>query len=208
MRFSKPHRFVRQFPTTFRLFILLAVLILTLTPTLVIYKGLLNHRYLLPIYVVANLLAVKIISDTKICRRQILFGSILLVGLASGNFWVYRQPTATGWDSTLAHLPYYRLRREMLQLIDNQHLNVADIGTSFPNQRSFRLIDLVETDPSVFPSKSSFAELDFSKNRYIFYSNVMNGFSAEELNELKNHWKIVKILRGGQVEIVLYEKLF
>jgi hypothetical protein len=194
--------FGKLFPTTRQLWLLLIILLVVLTPTLVIYKGLLNHRYLLPIYTVACLLCVKLISDLKGGQRQLGLSILIFWGLASGNLWVYPQPIATGWDSTLAHLPYYHLRNEMIQFIDNQKISYADIGTAFPNLRSFHLVDLKNT-PSV---SNDFARLDFEKNRYIFYSNVMNEFTEKQLNELQNHWKIVHILRGGQVEVILYGK--
>ncbi len=189
------------FPTTNQLWRLLLILIVVLTPTLIIYHGLLNHRYLLPIYITACLLCVKLISDLKDWRQQLKISVVVFLGLASGNFWVYPQPIATGWDSTLAHLPYYHLRNEMVQFIDNQKISHTDIGTAFPNLRSFSLVDL-SNDTAL----SSFARLDLNKNHYVFYSNVMNELTGEELDELKNHWQVVHILRGGQIEVILYKK--
>ena len=89
----------------------------------------------------------------------------------------------------------------MLQFIDNQKINYSDIGSAFPNLRSLQLVDL-KTDPSV----SDFARLDLNKNRYVFYSNVMNELTGAELDELRNHWQVVHILRGGQIEVILYKK--
>jgi hypothetical protein len=202
LTFQNKRKIGQLFKTTRQLWLLLIVLTVVLTPTLIIYQGLLNHRYLLPIYITACLLCVKLISDMKNWRQQLKISALVVLGLASGNFWVYPQPIATGWDSTLAHLPYYRLRDEMMQFIDNQKISHSDIGTAFPNLRSSTLVDLKDT-PSV---PNDFARLDLSKNRYVFYSNVMNELSKEELIELRTHWKIAHILRGGQVEVVLYEK--
>ena len=89
----------------------------------------------------------------------------------------------------------------MVQYIDNQNISRSEVGTAFPNLRSSKLVDLTDT-----PSVKDFARLDFSKNTYIFYSNVMNEFSAEELDTLKNQWQSVQILRGGQIEVILYKK--
>ena len=175
-----------------------------------IYKGLLAHRYLMPIYVVLILLTTKIISDLKNYKRQLMVSIIAFTGLLSGNFWVYPQPISTGWDATLAHLPYYTLRHEMLQFIDNQGINYADIGTAFPNQRDFETTDLRKRGPSVFllndKRKNAFSTYDFNKNRFIFYSNVMNDFNDAELIELKTHWHSIKSLKRGQIEIILFEK--
>ena len=191
----------KLFPTTRLLWLLLIVLILVLTPTLVAYKGLLNHRYLLPIYITACLLCIKLISDMKRWRQQIWVSSLVLVGLASGNFWVYRQPISTGWDSTFAHLPYYRLRNQAIQFIDNQQISYSEIGTEFSNLRSFALVDLKNT-----PSVTDFARLDLSKNHYVFYSNVMNELTEDELVELRTHWQPMLRLKEGQVEVILYKK--
>ncbi len=190
------------FKNTRTLFILLFIALIVLTPTLVIYKGLLQHRYLLPIYLIINLLCLKIISDLKNGKLQNGLYALVFVGLLSGHFWVYPQPIATSWDTTLAQLPYYRLRNEMTQYIDNQHFKYEDIGTAYPNLASFKFIDLKEP----VGNQGAFSPVDFNKNKYIFYSNVMNDFNKKELDELSENWKPLKILRGGQVIVVLYER--
>lgn len=190
------------FPTTRLLIALLIILLLVLSPTLLIYKGLLAHRYLMPVYIVLILLTVKIISDLKNYKRQLTLSFIAFIGLATGNFWVYPQPISTGWDATLAHVPYYALRREMLQFIDNQHISYAEIGTAFPNQRDFETTDLIKMDPSV---QNGFSTYNFEKHRFIFYSNIMNEFSDADLIELKTNWHSIKTFKKGQVEVTLFE---
>jgi hypothetical protein len=198
------------YPITRLLMALLIVLLIVLTPTLLIYKGLLAHRYLMPIYVVLILLTVKIISDLKSHKRQLIVAFIALFGLASGNFWVYPQPISTGWDATLAHFPYYKLRREMLQFIDNQQISYSEIGSAFPNQRDFETIDLkgrLSNSSILYQSvQNRFSTYDLSKNRFVFYSNVFNEFSDADLIELKTNWRIIKSLKSGQVEVILFEK--
>jgi hypothetical protein len=196
------------FKNTKTLGILLGISILILTPTLLIYKGLLAHRYLLPIYILMDFLALKLISDLKTGKMQIVLFLTVFIGLISGNFWVYPQPISTGWDSTLAHLPYYKLRNEMIQYIDNQGINHTDIGTAFPNLRPSKWVDLVENTEG-----SHFSALDFEKNHYIFYANVMNDFNKTELDILAKNWQVVKRLdsqnpltHGTLVEIVLYKR--
>jgi hypothetical protein len=191
---------IYKFRTTQTLVALLIIFTVVLSPTLLIYKGLLQSRYLLPIYLIVNALCLKMISDLKAGTLQNTFFSISIVALLSGHYWIYPQPIATSWETTLAHIPYYRLRNDMIDFIKKEKIPFDKIGTAFPNASSFKFIDLSN-------STESFAPLDFNKNQYIFYSNVMNDFNKKELNELKNHWKMVRILRGGQVEISLYEKL-
>jgi hypothetical protein len=200
----------KKLPITRLLIVLLMILLIVLTPTLLIYKGLLAHRYLMPIYVVLILLTVKIISDLKNYKRQLIIALIALFGLASGNFWVYPQPISTGWDATLAHLPYYSLRNDMLAFIDSQSINYEDIGTAFPNQRNFETTDLKKSPPLVASSlvmtSDRFSTYNLTKNRYIFYSNVMNEFSEVDLMILKTNWRVIKLLKKGQVEVILLKK--
>lgn len=210
------NRSLQDFKNTRSLITLLIISIIVLSPTLIIYKGLLQHRYLLPIYLIINILALKTISDIKSSPRQTGLYLLIYAGLICGHFWIYPQPIATSWDTTLSHLPYYKLRNDMMQYIDNQHIDYRDIGTAYPNLSQFKYIDL--TDRS-----GSFAPLDFSKNKYIFYSNVMNDFNREELTELQKNWIPLKRLDAfpsfssgksasvsdftGQVFVILYKKV-
>ena len=204
----------KTLPTTRLLLVILTIMIFILTPTLVIYKGLLAHRYLLPIYVISLLLCVKIISDIKNRHLQICLSTIAFIGLITGNFWVYPPPIATGWDATLAHVPYYDLRTEMMQYIDNRGITYSEIGSCFPNQRSFELTDLNNRQAN-FPQhltlsnsveNAQFALFDLNKNKYIFYSSIFNDLTATDLHRLKTEWKVVKAFHKGQIEVILYEK--
>ena len=177
---------------TARFLPLLLFSILLLIPSALLYTGLSGHRYFLPIYIVSFLIVLDLVENNYVKIA-------LIFALLSGNFWVYRQPTATGWDSTLAHLPYYTLRKEMLGLIDENHLDITTIGTVFPNCNVLETVDLNNDN-------RHFAKKDFAQNKYIFYSNIMNDFSAEELQTLQNTWKKRFILQKGQVEVILYEK--
>ena len=205
-----------RFKKTKTLVVLLGISVIVLTPTLLLYKGLLAHRYLLPIYLIINLLCLKLISDLKAGTWQPLLYTMAFIGLLSGNFWVYPQPISTGWDSTLAHLPYYGLRNEMIQYIDNQGIKHKEVGTAFPNLRPFKLIDLNENSTNSDRSaagENNFSPIDFEKNQYIFYSNVMNDFNKKELAILEKDWQVVKKMayvnpcgRADLIEVILYTR--
>ncbi|MEY4934316.1 MAG: hypothetical protein RIS64_675 [Bacteroidota bacterium] len=185
------------------LVLLLILSILILTPTALIYNNLSAHRYFLPIYLILNIVSIHAILHQSWFSKKTYF--VLMIGLMTGHFWVYPQPIATGWDATLAHLPYYSMRQKILQYVENQHINTKMVGSSFPNVQAFRFIDLKRV-----PQDSAFAAKNFDTNQYIFYSNVFNDFSETEINILKRNtqWKPLKILKKGQVEVILYEKQF
>lgn len=185
---------------SWKLIILLIILMIFLTPAMVIHKMLLGNRYLFPILLVFNFLVMYLIykySETKQLRR-ILF-LFVFTGLSLGNFWVYPKKIAQNWDTTLAVQPYFKLRKEMIQFIDSNNIPIKSIGSTFPNVLPFKFIDLVDDE-------RKFVEKDFQQNNYIFYSNVLNDFTDAEIDELETKWKEVKVLKRMNICVILYEK--
>jgi hypothetical protein len=174
---------------------LIAFFALTVLP----YKGLMGHRYFLPIYwVVSIFLFLSILQLTEKAARKWL--SVAIIALLTGNCWVYPQPIATGWDSTLAHLSYYALRAKMISYMEDNNIPFEQTGTAFPNQLSTKFIDLSTEN-------HSFEKKDLQLNQYIFYSNIMNDFTPSELQTLQQDWKIISSFKQSFVEVTLYKKL-
>jgi hypothetical protein len=170
---------------------------IVITPNLLLHSNLLGHRYLLVLYLSFALVFLYHVQKT-IPQHFKKISLFLLAGLITGNLWVYGDKISKGWDSTLAHYPYYQLRKEMIAFIEKEHINKDIIGTAFPNNISTKYIDLSDEG-------WCFANKDFENNSYIFYSNVFNDFTDEELSELKT-WHIVKELNSPTVKIILYKK--
>ena len=186
---------------TKQLLLVFATVVFFSTPALVLHKGLLGHRYLLPIFVVIDFLAVYLvfIFGKNKTQRTLLF-TICFLGLSLGNFWIYPKKIAKGWDSTLAHLPYFELRKEMIHYLELQKIPIEKVGSAFPNLRPMKFIDLNDSLQH-FPSKN------LKQQEYIFYSNIFNDFTDEEIDELEQKWKVKKELKKGGVCVVLYSKL-
>jgi hypothetical protein len=181
------------------LFILFILLLVLLPLIMLLHKNLLGHRYLLPVYLVFSLLVCNLVFEQiKSKKLQKILFIIIAIGLLSGNLWVYPDKVAQGWDSTLAHVPYYRLRDKMIDYIKQRKISFSEIGTEFPNATSFKYTDLADDD-------IGFAENDLNKNNFIFYSNIMNDFSDEEIDELKNNWILEKEYKCLQVSVRLYK---
>ncbi|MFO7369950.1 MAG: hypothetical protein R6X09_06750 [Bacteroidales bacterium] len=174
------------------------LMILILPASMLLHSNLLAHRYLLPIYLTFTLFVCYIVFEQTLNDKlkKPLF-IMMSLGLITGNFWVYPDHIAKGWDATLAHVPYYHLRNKMVDYIETTGIPYAEIGTAFPNLASFKYTDLSAND-------QSFAEKDLTCNKYVFYSNVMNDFSDAEIDELKNSWIVEKKIRRLQVYVVLY----
>ncbi|MGK0365234.1 MAG: hypothetical protein ACI85O_002300 [Saprospiraceae bacterium] len=191
---------LNSFPNKFYLLLaLLAATLFCLSPSVLIHKGLLLHRYLLPVIFTLNLLAIYLLLNANLKYKNALL-TLAFIGLATGNFWVYPKHIAQGWDATLAHVPYYELREEMIKFIDEIGIKKEEIGSAFPNISGTKYTDLAEVD-------ENFVKFDLDKNNYILYSNVMNDFSDEELMELEENWIMIEEIRSGGVCFVLYSNL-
>lgn len=175
-----------------------AIALLILCPTLLIYKGLLGHRYLLPIFFLNHLLCLYLIFQQK-KNWQLGLYAMLFAGLLTGDFWIYPKQVAQGWDATLAHLPYYNLRSEMIQYIEQENIEFGQVGTAFPaiGERKFKELNDLEI---------GFARVDLAKDKYVFYASVMNDFSDEMLEILEEDWLVVKEIRKGGIEVILYKR--
>jgi hypothetical protein len=193
-------RKIRMDHTGKKLLVFTVVFLGTLSYSALMYKNLSGHRYLIPVFFLGTLTVLYLLFNTSGTKWKPLMAGILALGMVSGNFWVYPDRISKGWDAMLAYLPYQHLRKEMIQYINLQHINYAEVGTDFPNNIPLEYIDLNED------TRSLGSKEDHMENfRYIFYSNVFNGFSDAELNALQSEWKVVRTLHRGQVKVILYE---
>lgn len=159
------------------------------------------HRYFLPIFPIFAILVAILILEWKAISQKTksyILGSLILLQLL-GNLIVYPTKTAQGWDASLAALPYFELRKEMVNYINEEEIDYVDVGTAFPNFGAMQFIELNE-------EYTGFHQKDFDKEEYIFYSNVYNDFSDEQIDELQNEWKLVKKIEKMQIWVALYKR--
>ncbi len=183
----------------FQLLSLMLLLLLLLTPSQLLHKGLLAQRYFLPVFVSLNVLTIFLVQKIipSLMGRRLLF-SLAFLSLLTGNLWVYPKQLAQGWDATLAHWPHYELRAEMLAFIQEEQIPLLEIGTVFPEIGPLKYKDLSErTD--------GFVTADLKKQNYVLYATTMNDFTDEELAELKS-WTVVKRLEKNRIEFILYQR--
>jgi len=78
-------------------------------------------------------------------------------------------------------------------------MDKESIGFDFPGAYSQKYLDLSE-------NTWSFPEVDFGKQEYILYSNVVNEFTDNELTELETKWEVVHVESYSTVQLILYRK--
>lgn len=189
---------------------LLLLALLFLTPTLLLYKALSAHRYLLPVFLALTVWLYALAAQSpKHGLKVVVVSALLLFG---GNFWVYPQHIAQGWDATLAHWPYYELRRQVLDFIEQEDLPLDSIGTAFPEIGPLHYRDLGGFMDAARDGISrrhrqlqhGFKTKDLDSDPYILWSNVMNDFSDAERAALQQDWQPLRRWKKGAVEMVLY----
>ncbi len=189
----------RRWPLASRqLALVAAVPLVCISGVVVQYANPIGHRYYLVVYLLVALWVAQQLTELAPAWRRRAYGFCLLM-LLGGHFWVYPDRIAKGWDASLAHLPYFGLRREMLAELARRRIPLAAVGSDYPNAYALRYPDLVDDD-------RRFAEKDLRRNRYVLQSNVMNGFGDDELLALQTRWRLLREVRGGQVYFRLYER--
>lgn len=151
------------------LYFLFAVLLLLLPLNMLWATNLMGHRYLIPIYLSFSFLSASILFSDYVNRpfRCMLIIIWFVVSL-SGNLWIYPDKISKGWDSTLAHLPYYNLRQAAINYLDTNNVDFKDVDTFFPNYYSLDDIDFNN-------DKRYFDNYKIENNsEYIIYSNIFN----------------------------------
>ncbi len=179
--------------------ILFFTVLIFLSPSFILHNALSAHRYLLPLMLVGSLVFATIFYNLKKFYKFRLFGILSITFLFMGNFWIYPDHISQGWDSTLAHVPYYKQRNELIQWIDEKDIPIDSIGTVFP-----------EIGPLKFRNLSTktygFKRLQFDQDNYVFYSNIMNDFTDDQYEKLNQYWEKIYSSNGFGVKIILYKR--
>ncbi len=192
--FGKKWRISQQ-----ELLIFLGIMCIFLLPSFLIYAGLNAHRYVWPIMMIFNFMAVKTLLDFS-GYKQILWASIGMIAVnVSAHLWVYPDRISQGWDVTLAHVPYQKLVDNCVKHAEDAGINRESIGTAFPAINSEYHIWLGD-DTRTMKSRSP------DTDAYILYSNVMNDFSDEELDRLKSDFEAIYYTERNRIKVILYKR--
>ncbi len=197
------YRYTLKAPDKIVLHLILFLLLLDLiiSPILIAHKGLVLHRYLLPIFVIMHILFWYLLMQSDLPHKVKKYTLMcVLAGLFLGNFWVYPKKISQGWDSTLGHLPYYHLRDKMNAYISENNIASEQIGTAFPNIGDLRNFDPAEQGQGL-------KEYNLETDKYLFYSNIYNDFSDEEIDLLASEkWSIEQEYHFYPVCVILYKR--
>lgn len=169
----------------------LIVFSMSLFPFFLLFSTLNMHRYLLPVYLAGTILLIE-------CSTSTAMKTSVLIILISGNFWIYPDRIAQGWDATLAWLAYPHHRENVLNKMTELGISWDVTASAFPNLGPRDEVDL---------NGELQAMADFSEQQdasYVFYSNVMNDFSDDQLRAFEQ-WPVVCQSGSWPVRVILYK---
>lgn len=185
--------------------VLLVCLLVFLSPSTLLFVNVSAHRYALPGFLALHLLffqafALYFRSRPRLLgvRPSILL-AILVLCFALGNLWIYPRGVAMGWDATLSHLPFHRLRRDAMTYIEAQKIDFREVGSTFPNLGSGEQV-MLNGDERRFSPK------DWAHNRYFMASNIFNDITDEDFRVLASEWVLEMRWQQAGVWIELYRK--
>jgi hypothetical protein len=154
-----------------------------------------GHRYLLVVYALSFILFSYIISYFK--NALILF-LIAIATLISGNFWIHKK-ISNGWDSTMAHIPYFKIKQEMNAFINENKIEKKIIGSRFP-------LHVSEKQEILYGDSIRLGYLgDSTHFDYILYSNISNEWTVEDLEKISLMDTLYHLEKNG-VFVTLYQK--
>lgn len=162
--------------------------------TSLIATNTMGHRYFISSYLVIILISFIILNQFYTNKKLIY--SLLFIGLITGNLWIYPRDIAQGWDASLAHIPYHKLRQDAIQYLNENDINIEETVTFFPNSTYIDDVDL-QGDKRIFEKYTSV-------NKYVMYSNVYN-LSDEEYDNLDTNYTIIKKFNNLRIHIYIYK---
>lgn len=156
-------------------------------------KNPMGHRYFLPLYIGMGILVYLVLMKSAYKK---FFYITAFATLISGNLFVYPDTIAQGWDSSLAHIPYWKLRKEAIVFMDKNHIEIEATASFFPNQTSIDNVDLNGDQRSFKPFTGS--------EKFVFFSNVYN-LSDSDFKLLHSNYLKLKNLEYNRVRVEIWE---
>ena len=153
-----------------------------------------GHRYYIVSYMLLALLAFMMLREYA--HKWVIY-CILIVSLLAGNFIIYPDKMAQGWDASLAQLHYWEVRHDMIEYMDKQGIAINKTATFFPNEGEIDAVDINN-------DHREWAEYT-GKEQYLFYSNVFN-LPDETIELIHRDYHLVQSFSSFGVRTELYEK--
>ena len=149
---------------------------------MVLKSGNVGQRYLMPFYMICFLLFASVLISIKHNTLKTILLSIVFLSLFSGHLWIYPERYSQSWDASLAHLPYFELRDEAAQYLNENKIDFDNVATGFPTFNSLYLTDF-KNDKNIFCQLTN--EVD--NYSYVLDSNIQNTLLPKTREKLRRN---------------------
>ena len=156
-------------------------------------------RYFMPLILILTIFSLSELTKF-FAEKKMKYVFILIICFEiTGHFWIYPEKTTVIWDSTLAHLPYYKLREECFDYVNKNKIDYKDISGGFCFYDNISFVELKNPDKIISRDKDKL---------YFIYSNVSN-IPDDWIDEFKDteRWSQVKSFQKGFVIITIYKNI-
>lgn len=135
------------------------------------FRNPMSARYYLLLFLLSGLMTGKMLFDLLPFAKARIAAVVLVAFLWAGHLVRYPETMAVSWDSTLSHLPYYGLRRQVESYLDGKGVKPNQVRALFPYDKPLDLVYLngEEIGPVAYEAFSFFDTSD-----YVVYSNLAN----------------------------------
>jgi hypothetical protein len=159
-----------------------------------------SPRYFMPQFFALSLVVFLVFFKYFNDKKTKMIFPVILVFTLTGHFWIYPEKIAQPWDTTLAHIPYYELRKECFEYIDDNNFNYNEFAAGFNLYGNRKRIELTTENKIVGAS--------FENAKYFIYSNISNleDENADELKDAKQ-WMPIKHFEKYPVFITVYQRI-
>lgn len=179
---------------------------ITLIPLLMLIAGMIfignpiGHRYFIVIFLMLTILFCFVLQQMQSKKTVYITYIFSIIVLITGNFWMYPVKYGNNWDSSLKVLPVFDLKKQVDDYIVKNNISATDVGTQFPFIIAEKYMYLNDKD---FHYENVWSG-PIDKYPYFLYSNVINTDIAEQFEEARKNWILIKEFKKGQVVFELY----
>lgn len=177
-----------------------AAQVLVFGPVITRYIATLQHRYMIPAFLLFSL---AIVYGLKIFQKRSarnLCFSFIVVSLLAGHFWIYPDKISQGWEASLAHVSYFKAREQINVYIEAQGINPDSVTAGTPLKYRYMDTNLKAVDWKMVDHD----EVDVTKYPYALYSNISNDWPDETYDMLHKNWELVVEQNTGGIVVRLF----
>lgn len=171
------------------------------------FRGPILIRYMMPLQILVMICFAGLLVNVGSKRLRIWMVGATAVLCLSQHFFAYPQMRSSifeyDWSGgSMSHVSMFVFRQEAKTFLDEQGVEMKDVGTYFPEYKPFSLTDLQGTTDAY----TALGPGEIPTQEWLIYSNVMNVVTAPMLEQIKREYTEVRSWESYPVHYVIYRR--